>query len=42
MIGPVAVLKLSFDSFWCTFDDFIEVDESIWTKDNDVRTGIIN
>lgn len=35
MIGLVAVFKLSFDSFGCTFDDFIEVDESIWTKDND-------
>lgn len=35
MIGPVAVLKLSFDSFGCTFDDFIEVDESIRTKDSD-------
>lgn len=42
MIGFVVVLKFFFDLFGCIFDDFIEVDEFIWIKDNDVRIGIIN
>lgn len=33
---PLAVLKLSLDLFGCTFDDLIQVDESVRTCDMDL------